>query len=142
MYKILLTFAGLLLSAQLVWAQNPYEVSFGDYTINYNAFPSTTLEPSIANALDITRASYRGLVTIAVRKGEGNPVDAKVKGTVTNLLGQRPKLKFQRVKDAESLYYLGQFDIPRDSSDQLTFNITVQPNGETKKKTIEFKRSY
>lgn len=142
MNRIFSILTGLLLSTSLVWAQNPYEVTFGEYTVNYNALPSTTLEPGVATALGISRASYRGIVTIAVRKGANNPVEAEVSGHVTNLIGQRPRLKFQQVKDAQSLYYISEFNIPRDGNDQLTFNITVQPTGERKKQKIEFKRSY
>ena len=141
MYKLLLITLSLLFGVTSGWAQNPNEVSFGDYTVNYNAFPSTTLEPAIAKALGISRADYRGIVTIAVRKGAGNPVEAAVQGNVTNLIGQRPRLKFQKVEDAESIYYLGEFSIPRES-DQLTFNITVQPTGESERREIEFKRHY
>lgn len=141
MYKLLTMALSLLLFASPGWGQNPNEVSFGGYTVNYNAFPSTTLEPSVAKALGISRASYRGIITISVRMGPGNPVDAEVKGTVTNLIGQRPRLEFERVKDADSLYYLSEFTIPR-GTDRLTFNISVKPEGTEIKKEIEFKRHY
>lgn len=137
---------GLLISLPVAAAENAYEVTFGDYTVNYNAFPSEMLEPNIAKAVNISRASYRGVVTIAVRKrgedGKENPVAAEVKGHTTNLIGQQSDLDFSKVKDSGSLYYVGDFSIPTSGNKLLTFSISVRPEGEKGSQQIEFKRQY
>lgn len=136
----------LLLSLSVAAAENAYEMTFGDYTVNYSAFPSEMLEPNIAKAVDISRASYRGVVTIAVRKrgddGKESPVAAKVKGYTTNLIGQQADLDFSKVKESDSLYYISDFSIPRSGNKLITFNISVRPEGEKGSQQIEFKRQY
>lgn len=136
----------LLFALPVTAAENAYEVSFGDYTVNYNAFPSEMLEPSVAKAVNISRASYRGVVTIAVRKknegGDENPTAAEVSGNVTNLIGQRSKLEFSKVKEEGSLYYISDFSIPQSGNKLLNFSISVRPDGEKARQKIEFKRQY
>lgn len=135
--------AGLLLCVQAV-AQNEYEVSFGNYTVNYNTFPSTFIEPAISKAVGIKRSDNHGVITIAVRQrttgSDIKAVKATVSGMASNLVGQLRKLKFTEVKDGAVLYYIG--DFPVVSNEQLTFTITLLPEGEAQPHEFKFTRQF
>lgn len=136
--------AGLLLHIPFALAQNEYEISFGDYMVNYNTFPSTFLEPEIAKAVGVKRADSRGAMTIAIRrKTEGIEVlsvKAAVTATATNLIGQIRKLEFKEVKEGNVLYYIGDFAIARN--ELLTFTITLVPEGEKQRHEFKFSRQF
>lgn len=141
--RISIFVTSLLLCMPLL-AQNEYEVSFADYTVNYNTFPSTFLEPSVAKAAGIKRSENHGVITIAVRyraeTGGGKAVKAAVSGMATNLIGQLRKLSFTEVREGEALYYVGDFVFV--SNESLTFNISLTPEGATQPHTFKFTRQF
>src|SRR5690606_38076677 len=105
----------------------------GDFTVHYLAVNSTFLEPDIAAAYNIERASRRGFVNVAVLRdapdgGLGTPVTAKITGARANLMQQSSNLDFQEVREGEAIYYLAQFDF--SNAETLRFTIEVQPEGE------------
>ncbi|HEY0720819.1 MAG TPA: DUF4426 domain-containing protein, partial [Gammaproteobacteria bacterium] len=126
--RICMFIVSVLLCTQAL-AQNEYEISFGDYTVNYNTFPSTFLDPTIAKSVGINRSDNRGVITIVIRHGSAingkKAVKATVSGMATNLIGQLRKLKFTEVREGEALYYIGDFALVKDEN--LTFDITVIP---------------
>ncbi len=133
----------MLLCGQAL-AQNEYEVSFGSYTVNYNTFPSTFLEPAISKAAGIKRSENHGVITIAVRhrsatSGE-KAVKAVVSGMATNLIGQIRKLNLTEVREGEAIYYVGDFAVVKNES--LTFNISLLPEGETQRHEFKFTRQF
>lgn len=136
--------AGLLLYIPFALAQNEYEISFGNYMVNYNTFPSTFLEPEIAKAVGIKRSDSRGAMTISIRhKTEGIEVKAAkaaITATATNLIGQIRKLEFKEVKEGNALYYIGDFAMARNEA--LTFTITLVPEGETERHEFKFTRQF
>lgn len=137
-------FVSLLLYIPFALAQNEYEISFGNYIVNYNTFPSTVLEPDIAKAVGIKRSDSRGAMTISVRhKTEGieiKPAKAAITATATNLIGQIRKLEFKEVKEGNAFYYIGDFSIARNEA--LTFTITLLPEGEAQRHEFKFTRQF
>jgi len=136
--------AGLLLSIPFALAQNEYEVSFGNYTVNYNSFPSTVLDANIAKAIGIKRSDARGVMTIAIRyTAEGQPakpVKADITATATNLIGQIRKLDFKEVKEDGVFYYIGDYAVARNET--LTFDVKLIPDGETQRHEFKFTRKF
>ena len=134
----------LAVSLPVAAAENAYEMAFGDYTVNYNAFPSMFLDPSVSKEVNITRSHSNGVITIAVRKrmddGSEKAIAADIQGMATNLIGQIHTLKFNRVKEGDSVYYISNFTIVKD--EMLTFDIEMTPAGDPAKYTFEFKRQF
>lgn len=135
---------GVLLHIPAALAQNEYEISFGNYIVNYNTFPTTFLEPAIAKAVGIKRDAAHGAMTIAIRrKTEGIeliPIKAEVTASATNLIGQLRKLEFKEVKDAKALYYIADFTVARNEA--LTFTVTLVPEGEAQRHEFKFTRQF
>jgi len=136
--------ACLLLYFSAASAQNEYELTFGNYVVNYNTFPSTFLDKSIAKAAGVKRSDFQAVITIAVRQhvagANDKPVKAVVSGNATNLIGQIRKLKLSEVKDGSAIYYIGDFTFVR--GEQMTFNMTVTPEGEKEKQEFKFTRQF
>ena len=136
--------AGLLLYIPFALAQNEYEITFGNYIVNYNTFPSTFLDANIAKAVGVKRSDSRGAMTISVRhKTEGievKPAKATITATATNLIGQIRKIDFKEVKEGGALYYIGDFATAKDEN--LTFTITLVPEGETQRHEFKFSRQF
>ena len=134
----------LLLSPGALLAQNEYEVSFANYTVHYNTFPSEFLEPQVSKAVGIKRSASRGVITIAVKQNisgnSGKSVEAAISGTASNLIGQIRKLNMTEVKDGEVVYYVGDFPVARNET--LTFNVSVLPAGDAQRQEIKFTRKF
>lgn len=103
----------------------------GEYTVHYNAMPSTTLSPDIATRYGITRSSNRALINVSVMKGaraaEAVAVPARIEAAATNLNGQRQGLNLREVRDRGAIYYLGEARI--EERDTLDFDLVVTPEG-------------
>ncbi len=80
-------------------------VDAGDYRIHFTTFSSTIIPGQVAAAHNIVRAKNRIVLNISARK-QDQPVAARIKGQVINLLNQRFELKFEEVREAEAIYYL------------------------------------
>lgn len=143
-HRLSLSLLTLLLTSPLLWAQNSYEVSFMDYTVHYNTFPSKFLEPHVSKAVGIKRSLSHGVITIAVKKrtdnGHAKAVSAEIHGTASNLIGQIRPLHLIEFKDGDALYYVGDFPVAR--TEKLTFKISVRPDGETKQEEFKFSRQF
>lgn len=105
----------------------------GEFTVHYNAMPSTQLTPEIATRHGITRSSNRALLNVSVMKGPraatAVAVPARVEATAINGLGQRQALRLREVRDRGALYYLGEARI--EERDELVFELVVTPEGGT-----------
>lgn len=122
-------------------------VSFGEYTIHYNAFNTDTLQPAMAKAYKIVRSKNRGMVTISVIKKAtsnvspmGQPVRANVTATASNLTGQFRKFSVREVDEGSSIYYLSEFHVAHE--EMLNFVIQVLPEGTTKPFSVEFRQKF
>jgi hypothetical protein len=115
----------------------------GEYTVHYNALPTTLLTPEVARSSGVTRSASRGLLNIAVlRDGSdaASPVVAQVSAAATNLNGQRQVIRMREVREGTAIYYLGE---PRiDDGGRLDFEVEVTPLGADEPIRIQFAQSF
>jgi len=125
-------------------AQAGAPVTFGAYTLHYNAFGSDTLQPAMAEAYDIVRSKNRGMVVISItEKAErpaGKPVRANVTLSASNLTGQFRKFKVREIDDGNSIYYISEFHVAHE--EMLDFNLQVMPEGATTSHTVKFRQKF
>jgi hypothetical protein len=120
----------LLLSSLLVTpAQAEQKVVFSDYEVHYILLPTTFLKADIADKYNLRRSKDRALVNVSVLDLQGSPVQAEVRGSSENLLGQRQNLAFDEVIEGEAIYYLALLRYADEEFQRVTLNI-VLPNGE------------
>ncbi len=112
-------------------ADTPYEVTFGDYTVNYSVYPSRFLQAEMAKALKIRQSPNLGVITVAARQmqldGEELPVRAAVRVRTRSMLGRVSSARLREVEDDGHVYYLGSFSITQNESTH--FEIEVVPEG-------------
>lgn len=111
----------------------------GNWDIHYIAFQSTFLEPNVAKEYNLQRSKYKGVINIAVLDNQNNDKAQNValSGKARNLLGQYQTLKFKKVTEGQSIYYLAQFSFV-DKQD-YHFDITVQLGNRQEKITFNNK---
>ncbi|MFV0575236.1 MAG: DUF4426 domain-containing protein [Vibrio sp.] len=94
--------------------------------VHYSAFNSTMLTPEVATQYKLKRNGYSAILNISILDTSklGKPaIDAKLKGTSKNLVGQTRTLEFRQIKEGSAIYYLAEFPITEEET--LTFNIDV-----------------
>ncbi|MEM7054850.1 MAG: DUF4426 domain-containing protein [Pseudomonadota bacterium] len=122
----LLTFA--LCLPILVQAQQ-FE-SFGQYEVHYSTLNTNQLTPQVAQAFGIQRAGTQAMLNISVIDSEtGDPVEAEITASATNLTGQLREVNLRELREQEAVYYIGQFRIHNEET--LRFEVQVQPEGRT-----------
>lgn len=135
---LLITLALLLCAA----AQAGTSTRFGEYTLHYNAIPSSFIKPEVAEAHGLTRSRSVGLLNISVLKsdpddsGPDKGVSANIEGHITNNVQQQRRLSFRRVQDGDAVYYLAQFQY--SEGELLTFNFEASPHGQDRTFPIRF----
>ncbi len=141
----LMTAAALLTLCNLTIAGEP--ISFGEYTVHYNAFNTDTLQPGMAEAYNIVRSKNRGMVTISVIKKVasnvsplGKPVRASVTVSASNLTGQYREFKVREIDEGSSIYYLSEFHVAHEEI--LNFVVNILPEGSVKSFTVEFRQKF
>lgn len=96
--------------------------------VHYSAFKSTFLQPEVAAASNLVRSPQQGVLNISLRQ-DGKARAGTVRGTMTNLAGQKSSLTFRQVREGQdAIYYLTQF--PTQGHETLTFAIDVIPAGQ------------
>lgn len=116
---------------------------FGDIVVHYNALSSDQLPPEVAKAYGFARSSRKGLINIAVQKDvkpQPQALQAQVKASATNLLGQRVEVTVKEIKEGDSIYYLGEF--PVAGTDTLQFAVEVTPSGASTPLKLKFSKNY
>lgn len=125
--------AGAAFATSLTLGSGFNSTRSGEYTVHYNALPSTWLAPEIAQRYGITRSANRALLNVAVVKGpratEALAVPARIKVAAINPSGQRQALNLRQVRDGGAIYYLGEARI--EERDTLDFELEVTPEGGT-----------
>lgn len=137
--------AVLALPSLAVAQQGQRALSDGEFTIHYNALPTTALAADVVGAYGIVRSGNRGLVNVAVlrqRAGQAEPVAvaATVTGTVRNLLGQQNPLPMREVREQDAIYYLGEFRIRGE--ERLRFDLRVTPEGAARAIPVRFEHDF
>jgi hypothetical protein len=137
----LLGAVALLASAAVQAAQ--YR-DFDDYRVHYSAFNSTIIAPSVAQAYDLQRSSYRGILNVAVQKRGSEAVwpsaAAEVRATATNLAGQVRRIEVRRIEEGKAVYYIGEF--PVTHRERLNFDVEVTPEGAGRSYNLSFDQQF
>lgn len=109
------------------YAKPNRQETFGDVTVYYNAFASSTLSQEVAAASDLTRSKQLSVLNITVLKA-GKPLPSSVNGTYKDLTGRPQPLTFKQVTDKGWVSYIAQFPVKR--AETYTFNIDVKAGNE------------
>lgn len=113
----------------------------GDMNVHYMAIGATFLTPEVANAYNIERSRFNGLVNIAVMDNTVANKPAKtvaITGTAKNLAGQKKSLEFTEVKEGDAIYYLAQVSYRNDET--IVFNLSITDGKETQ--TFKFSQKF
>ena len=98
-------------------------LDFGDYTVDHTTFPSTLIDAEIAKTYGIKRSKYETLLNVFVsKKGTQGGVEVNITGTATNLLGQQQNLRFLKIKEENTVYYIAPVRVTGE--DLMKFKIT------------------
>jgi hypothetical protein len=139
-----LALAALIMGVTSVSSAQEAAKDVGDYVIHYNAFRSDVLTPEIARSYGIVRSKTRALLNIVVLKKvmgtTGEPVEASVEASATNLTGQLKRIGMREVREGNAIYYLG--DVRIVDEETLDFNIEVTPTGSPTAHTMSFRRQF
>lgn len=117
----------------------------GEYTVHYNAIPTTALDPEVARGYGITRSGTRALLNIAVLRrpaGDSEPhaVSARVIAHVRSLTGQRNPIELRELRDQDAIYYIGEFRIRGEEN--LRFELEVTPDGASRSIPVRFEHVF
>jgi uncharacterized membrane protein len=146
--KTLLSFIFALSLSLPVFAQidQPKEIEtskkFGAYTVHYNVFNSKSIPAEVANLYKLTRSKDIALVNISLTKTENGVASlglpAKVSVKAVNLMQQVKTLEFMEIKEPDATYYIAKFR--HTNEEDIRFEVSVVPEGETKPLTVSFTR--
>ena len=121
---LLFLFAGLALAENVTRSAG--------YAIHHNAFTTDSLAPEVARSYGIQRSTSRGMVNITVIRETtdttGTPVQARLKVTAHNLMGQKRNIPVREIREGDAIYYIA--DFPVAHREHLTFEIEVLPKGQ------------
>jgi hypothetical protein len=109
------------------YAKPNRQETFGDVTVYYNAFASSTLSPEVARTSGLVRSKELSVLNITVLK-VGKPAPSVVTGTYKDLTGRPQPLTFKQVTDKGWVSYIAQF--PVKQAETYTFNIDVKAGSE------------
>lgn len=141
MFAALLMLAGTASFAQSGPALSPQR--FGDLLIHHNTFNSSYLQPEIAAAAGIQRGPRQGVVNIAVQRQTADGlevVDARVEGTVKNLIQQTTPLKFIRIQEQDAIYFIANYTAAQRGL--LQFEVRVQADDNAPVHTVRFQQDF
>jgi len=131
LFSLLLMFVSFVASAE-------QKIVKEDWDIHYIAFPSSFIEPAVANEYQLQRSRYMAIVNISVldNTNEDKAQNVSLTGTARNLLGQTKTLSFKKVKEGSAIYYLAQVKY----RDQETLKFTIEIQRGNRVETIEFSK--
>jgi hypothetical protein len=115
---------------------------FGAYTVHYTVFNSKLIPPEVAKTYNLTRRKDLAFVNISLTKTQNGAtslgISAQVKVKAVNLMQQTKALEFLEIKEPEATYYLAPLSYTNE--EDLRFDVSVLPAGETKPLAITFNR--
>jgi hypothetical protein len=126
-----------------VSASAEQKIVFGEYEVHYMGLNSSFLTPEVSKIYDIPRSRSLGFLNISLlQKSKGGQVpaalDANVKGSIRNLIGQSRELEFRRVREGQAIYYITTFSF--DDGDMYNFDLDIVPSN-AKQKNFDVKFS-
>lgn len=125
------------------WVAAEQFMTFGDYTVHYNAFPSDLLQAEVAKRYGISRSKGKGILNISVlKKTEAGtvPVKAVVSATAANLSAQLRTINLREIAEKDSVYYIGEFAV--NNEETLKFTLQVTPEDGKKPYTATFDQQF
>ena len=133
----------MVLSLMSVGANAEQKLVFGEYEVHYMGLSSSFLSPEVAKLYDIPRSGSLGFLNIAVlQKSVGGQVpaavDAELKGSIRNLIGQSRELEFRRIREGQAIYYISTFRF--DDGDMYNIDLDIVPSN-AKQKNFDVKFS-
>jgi len=94
--------------------------------IHYSIVPTLFLSRDIASQYNITRAKDRSFLNISIKDKSGKALKASLTGHTQNLLGQREKMIFREIQEADAIYYLA--GIKHGKEEHIKFTTQIQLN--------------
>ncbi|CCQ09940.1 FIG003551: hypothetical protein [Pseudoalteromonas luteoviolacea B = ATCC 29581] len=137
---VILLFLILSFASQANNIQGGQYKTLGNWQVHYIAFPSTFIQPTIANAYGLTRDERKAIINISVLSDhEGNLAQqVEISGTAKNLLGNSIQLNFKEVVDGEAVYYLAQMDFHNEEI--YRFEVTIRQG--TNEQILKFQQQF
>lgn len=133
----------LFASASALAQVQPNPQRFGNLLVHYNLLNSSYLEPDIAANAGLQRGPTHGVLTLLVQRetasGTG-PVDARVSGTVSNLLQQSTPIRFIRIQEDEAIYFVANYTAAQRGV--LRFEVNVQAEEGAPVHTLRFQQEF
>jgi len=130
--------AALMLLALGMAAHAQQAKTFDDYEVHYNAIPTGSLNPAVAESYGIVRSRAKALVMITVLQ-DGQPVSASVEIGVRDDREDLRDIPAQRVREDDWVSYIGTFEYEPDES--LNFELMVNPHREGGPYTVRFRQA-
>jgi|TARA_B110000503_G_scaffold111103_1_gene166268 hypothetical protein len=125
MLRQLLITCLLTLVGTLAWAEQ--KVDFSGHELHYIILNTTELPPKIAARYQIVRSGKRAFINLSILEksadGFGTPVSAQIKARQRTLIGQIADIELQEIREGDSIYYIGSFEIL--NRDNLWFDIDL-----------------
>ncbi|AGM40416.1 hypothetical protein SPISAL_01585 [Spiribacter salinus M19-40] len=138
MHRFLVRSTALMLLALAITASAQRAETFDDYEVHYNAIPTGSLNPSVAESYGILRSRTKALVMITVLQ-DGQPVPASVEIGVRDDREDLRDIPAQRVREDDWVSYIGTFDYEPDES--LNFELMVNPHGPGGPYAVRFRQA-
>ena len=133
----------LLASASALGQAQPNPQGFGDLLVHYNLLNSSYLEPDIAANAGLERGPTHGVLTLLVQRDTPAgkvPVDARVSGSVSNLLQQSTPIRFIRIQEDEAIYFVANYTAAQRGV--LRFEVDVQAEEGAPVHTLRFQQEF
>ncbi|MDO9226300.1 MAG: DUF4426 domain-containing protein [Pseudomonadota bacterium] len=132
----------LLAALFAVPAQANDRYSTRDIELYSVAVPTTELTAEAAKNYNVERSPNRGLLTVTlvkkIRSGKNETVPGQVYAGAINLRNNLSNIPIREVREGDSVYYLGEFQVT--TPDTLRFLVNANVMGKTMKS--EFAREF
>jgi hypothetical protein len=100
---------------------------FGDYSVHFNVFNSSSIAPAVASQYKLVRGRNRALVNISLVKhdvhGQTLGLPTQITGSVKNLMQQQQTLNFITIEEGEATYYIA--PLVFDNEEILHFSVKL-----------------
>ena len=131
--KRLLALALLSLAATSVRSEQ--FIAIGEMSAHYMILDTLSLSREVAEAYGIARARDRSILTVSVLDADGAPVEVRIAGSATNLLGVARSLSFQAIAEGNAHYAIASL---KHTEEQMRFSLEVQtPDGQVHQMKFE-----
>lgn len=111
----------------------------GNWQVHYIAFPSTVLQPKIAQHYGIERSNYNAVINISVLdKATKKAQKVAISGTAKNLLDHNETLTFKEIIDGDAIYYIAELGY----SNEEVYRFKLDIKGQNKSEVLSFQQKF